>query len=117
MKNFYPVCAIVILLAGCASPSPSGQTAASLPPPDEVAAKPLYRDPIMDGATDPTIIWSSKDKKWYMFYTSRRANVPGLPGGVAWVHGTPIGIAASDDGATWKYLRDANIDYKDAVAD
>ncbi|HEY3760887.1 MAG TPA: glycosyl hydrolase [Verrucomicrobiae bacterium] len=79
--------------------------------------KPLYRDPIMDGASDPTVIWNGADKKWYMFYTSRRANVPGLGPGVAWVHGTPIGIATSDDGATWKYLRDANIIYPDAVAD
>jgi hypothetical protein len=114
IKNFCPVCIIAILLAGCASPSPCC-TAAASPPPDKVAPKPLYRDPIMDGASDPTIIWSPKDKKWYMFYTSRRANVPGLTGGVAWVHGCPIGIATSDDGATWKYLRDANIIYKDAV--
>jgi hypothetical protein len=114
MKKFFPICAIAVLLAGCSSLSQTGGTAAS-PPPDKLAPKPLYRDPIMDGATDPTIIWSPKDRKWFMFYTSRRANVPGLPGGVAWVHGTPIGIATSEDGATWKYLRDANISYKDAV--
>jgi hypothetical protein len=53
-----------------------------------------------------------------MFYTSRRANVPGLTDGVSWVHGSPIGIATSDDGgATWNYLRDANLIYQDAVAD
>src|SRR5258708_35035929 len=103
----------LFLLAGCSSPS--GKSAAT-PTPDKVAAKPLYRDPVMDGATDPTVIWNPKARKWYMFYTSRRANVPGLPGGVAWVHGTPIGIATSSDGgATWKYLRDANIVYQDAV--
>ena len=44
-----------------------------------------------------------------MFYTNRRANVPGLSG-VAWVHGTPIGIAESRDGGiTWKYAGDAHI--------
>ena len=64
MKRFYPVCAIAVLLAGCASPLSSGNAAASLPPPDKLAPKPLYRDPIMDGATDPTIIWSPADKKW-----------------------------------------------------
>jgi len=117
MKLFYPLCAAAILLAGCAAPSSSGNAAASAPPPDKVAAKPLYRDPVMDGATDPTIIWSPKDNKWFMFYTSRRSNVPNLPGGVAWVHGCPIGIATSDDGATWKYLRDANLIYQDAVPD
>ena len=114
MKLFYPLFVIVILLAGCSSPP---DKSAASPSADKVAAKPLYRDPIMDGATDPTIIWNPKAQKWYMFYTSRRANVPGLPGGVAWVHGCPIGIATSDDGATWKYLRDANIIYKDAVPD
>jgi len=117
MKIFPFICAIAILLAGCSSTPPAGGTAGSVPPADRAAAKPLYRDPIMDGATDPTIIWSPKDNKWFMFYTSRRANVPGLAGGVAWVHGCPIGIATSDDGATWKYLRDANIIYKAAVAD
>jgi beta-xylosidase len=117
MKKSLPICAIVVLLAGCSSLSHPGGTAASAPP-DKVAPKPLYRDPVMDGASDPTIIWSPKDRKWFMFYTSRRANVPGFTNGVAWIHGTPIGIATSDDGgATWKYLRDANIKYKDAVAD
>lgn len=81
-----------------------------------IAPKPLYRDPVMDGASDPTLIWSPRDSKWFMFYTSRRANVPGLGEGVAWVHGTPIGIATSSDGGvTWKYLCDATIDYPDAV--
>src|SRR5258707_3490035 len=56
-----------------------------------VASKPLYRDPVFDGAADPVIIWNPQMKKWWMFYTNRRANVPGLSG-VTWVHGTPIGI-------------------------
>jgi hypothetical protein len=114
MKRFYPLCAALILLAGCSSLSQTGGTAAA-PAPDKLAPKPLYRDPIMDGATDPTVIWSPKDKKWFMFYTSRRSNVPGL-GNIESIHGTPIGIATSDGGgATWKYLRDANIIYPDAV--
>jgi sucrose-6-phosphate hydrolase SacC (GH32 family) len=45
-----------------------------------------------------------------MFYTNRRANVAGLSG-VAWVHGTRIGIAESKDGGvTWKRFGDANIE-------
>ena len=69
-----------------------------------VAAKPLYRDPVYDGAADPTLIWNPLVKHWWMFYTNRRANVPGLSG-VTWVHGTPIGIAESaDGGANWKYV-------------
>lgn len=75
-----------------------------------IADKPLYRDPVFDGAADPTIIWSNKDKKWLMFYTNRRANIGG--NGVGWVHGTPIGIAESSDGAHWKYKANCNIDYK-----
>lgn len=77
---------------------------------ERVAAKPLYRDPIFDGAADPTLIWNPQAKRWWMFYTDRRANIPGLSG-VAWVHGTPIGIAESaDGGANWKFLGMAQIE-------
>jgi hypothetical protein len=67
-----------------------------------MAPKPLFRDPIFDGAADPSIIWDRAEKKWLMFYTNRRANVAGLTA-VTWVHGTPIGIAESLDGAKWTY--------------
>ena len=77
----------------------------------KLAPKPLFRDPVYDGAADPVLVWNRADKKWNMFYTNRRANVPGLPR-VAWVHGTRIGIAESADGwATWKYVGTAGIDY------
>ena len=73
------------------------------------APKPLYRDPIYDGAADPSVIWNQREKRWFMFYTNRRANVEGLEG-VQWVHGTPIGIAESEDGgATWRYRQNAII--------
>jgi len=80
-----------------------------------IADKPLFRDPIYDGAADPTLIWNDKEKKWFMFYTNRRANIGG--NGVSWVHGTPIGIAESSDGAHWKYKANCNINYvlKDAT--
>jgi glycosyl hydrolase family 43 len=75
------------------------------------AAKPLFRDPVHDGAADPVLCWNRQEKKWFMFYTNRRANVPNTPG-VTWVHGTRIGIAeSSDGGATWKYRGTAQIDY------
>lgn len=78
--------------------------------PGKTAAKPLFRDPVYDGAADPVIVWNPRVKKWWMFYTNRRANVPGLSG-VAWVHGTPVGIAESaDGGATWKYVGTAAIE-------
>jgi hypothetical protein len=63
---------------------------------------PLFRDPIYDGAADPTIIWNHQEKSWWVVYTSRRANVDCQ--GFAWVHGSDIGIASSDDGGqNWVY--------------
>jgi Glycosyl hydrolases family 43 len=80
-------------------------------PEGRVAAKPLFRDPVYDGAADPVVIWNRRERRWFMLYTNRRANVPGL-GGVAWVHATRIGIAESGDGgATWKYRGTAEIGY------
>lgn len=80
-----------------------------------IANKPLYRDPVFDGAADPVVIYNPKVKRWWMFYTNLRANVPNLSG-VTWVHGTPIGIAESaDNGATWKYVGDANIKLPESV--
>ncbi|WNH10718.1 family 43 glycosylhydrolase [Thalassobellus suaedae] len=76
----------------------------------KIADKPLFRDPIFDGAADPSIIWNKKEKKWFMFYTNRRAN-DSSASGVAWVHGTKIGIAESNDGAHWKYKETCNINY------
>ncbi len=63
---------------------------------------PLFRDPIYDGAADPTIIWNRQEKSWWILYTSRRANVDCQ--GFAWVHGSDIGIASSRDGGrNWVY--------------
>lgn len=76
------------------------------------APKPLYRDKVYDGAADPVVVWNSKVKRWWMFYTNRRANAPGLSG-VAWVHGTRIGIAESKDGSSWKYVGTANMSLPD----
>jgi hypothetical protein len=74
-----------------------------------VAPKPLYRDPVFDGAADPVLVWHRAERKWFMLYTNRRATAPGLRG-VAWVHGTLIGIAESPDGgASWRYRGTARI--------
>ena len=79
---------------------------------EHIAAKPLFRDHVYDGAADPTVIWNQKEKKWFMFYTNRRANAPGLDG-VSWVHGTRIGIAeSSDNGANWTYRDTCDIQYR-----
>jgi hypothetical protein len=77
----------------------------------KVAAKPLFRDPVYDGAADPVIIWNRRERKWFMLYTNRRAKDAAATG-VTWVHGTRIGIADSTDGgATWKYRGTAEIGY------
>lgn len=65
---------------------------------------PLYRDPIQDGAADPVVVWNSHESAWWMVYTSRRTISP--EDGVAWVHGTPLGVASSMDGAEWVYRGD-----------
>lgn len=74
------------------------------------ASKPLFDDPIYHGAADPVIIYNKKVKKWWMFYTNRRASIEDST--VAWVHGTSIGIAESKDGLYWQYKDTANINYR-----
>jgi hypothetical protein len=59
----------------------------------------VYRDPVYDGATDPTVVIA--DGVWWMFYTQRRATHPDPGPGVAWVHGSRIGVAQSADGLDW----------------
>lgn len=67
------------------------------------APAPLYRDPIFDGAADPTVLYNAKENAWYMYYTQRRANVP--QAGVDWCYGSKIGIAKSTDaGRSWEYF-------------
>ncbi len=73
------------------------------------APQPLYRDPIYDGAADPVVIWNPHVKRWWMFYTNRRATVTNELG-VSWVHGTRLGIAESTNGAHWSYIGTAQIE-------
>lgn len=76
----------------------------------KVAPKPLFRDPVFDGAADPVVVYSGSSGRWYMYYTNRRANASGLDG-VEWVHGTRIGMAESlDAGVTWRYVGEADIE-------
>ena len=68
----------------------------------QIPNAPLFRDPIYDGAADPTIIWNHQEQSWWLLYTNRRANVSCQR--FAWVHGTDIGVASSTDhGKTWLY--------------
>lgn len=67
-----------------------------------VTPAPLYRDPVYDGAADPTLVWVDARHAWWILYTQRRAKLD-LPG-VEWCHGTEIGVAESvDAGMTWVY--------------
>ena len=101
---------IAILLTIILSPSFCHNTAYATEK-GKIASKPLFRDPIYDGAADPVVIWNQQEKNWFMLYTNRRANIED-PDGVKWVHGTRIGIAESNDGgATWQYRDTCNIDY------
>lgn len=63
---------------------------------------PIYRDPIADGAADPTVIRKEGTQEWWMFYTNRQPAAEGPK--FTWIHGSPIGVAVStDDGASWHY--------------
>lgn len=72
--------------------------------PQNIAPKPLYRDPVYDGAADVSSVYDRARRRWTMFYTNRRATLKlPDPKDVAWVHGTKIGMATSKDGLTWRY--------------
>jgi len=71
----------------------------------------LYRDPVFDGATDPMVIFNRTEGSWWMLYTSRRANAPGS--GMAWVHGTDVGVASlMDDGRNWLYRGTLDLEHE-----
>lgn len=96
----------VLLLPFAAGAQSSSSSASEAP-------KPLFRDPVHDGAADPTLIYNRAKHQWWMFYTNRRADLAtDDPNDVAWVHATRIGIAVSpDSGAHWNYKGLANIPY------
>ena len=62
---------------------------------------PLFRDPIYDGASDPTVIWNREEGCYYMFYTQRRST--SVQVGYSSIHGSAIGVASSTDGTGWLY--------------
>jgi GH43 family beta-xylosidase len=78
--------------------------------PGKVASKPLFRDPVFDGAADPVVLYSGSYGRWFMYYTNRRANLAESKR-VEWVHGTRIGMAESlDAGVTWRPAGEAQIE-------
>jgi len=67
------------------------------------ARAPLFRDPIFDGAADPTVIYQPHEDAWWMVYTNRRTTIT-LEEGLSWLFGSDLGVASSDDGGlTWSY--------------
>lgn len=78
----------------------------------DIAPKPLYRDPVHDGAADVSIVYDRANKNWKMFYTNRRADLVTPDNDVSWVHGTAIGVASSPDGVRWRYSGTAQIPLK-----
>lgn len=67
------------------------------------ATAPLFRDPIFDGAADPTVVYNPHEQAWWMVYTNRRTTIT-LEEGLSWLFGSDLGVASSTDGgASWHY--------------
>ena len=62
---------------------------------------PLFRDPVFDGPSDPTVLWNRQENCWYLFYTQRRST--SVQDGFSSIHGSEIGIASSPDLKRWLY--------------
>ncbi|MDM4765264.1 hypothetical protein [Pelomonas sp. SE-A7] len=76
--------------------------------PSAGAPRPLFRDPVLDGAADVALVFNKGAVRWEMFYTNRRATLRlDDPKDVSWVHATPIGIATTDDGNHWRAAGEA----------
>lgn len=74
MKTFMPLL-LAAVLGGATTNDKADADVLNL-----FASKPLFRDPVYDGAADPVVIWNRAERKWFMLYTNRRANVPNLRG-------------------------------------
>jgi hypothetical protein len=97
-REFLSLALAAACLLGVACGHPASRAGGRIPP------APLYRDPVFDGAADPSLVWNDRERAWWIFYTNRRANAPDAQDGVRWCHGTDIGLASSTDGGlTWRY--------------
>lgn len=67
-----------------------------------LAPSPLFRDPVEDGAADPTLVWNPHERAWWMVYTNRRTTAP-FEDGLGWLFGGSLGVASSTDGVRWDY--------------
>ena len=82
---------IAVVLQGCSDYQKTYQPRFDI----EKSPAPLFRDPVFDGAADPSAIWNHKTGEWWIFYTQRRASR--VFDNVAYCYGTAIGIAVSAD--------------------
>ncbi|WP_353808991.1 family 43 glycosylhydrolase [Agromyces sp. SYSU T00194] len=100
--------------AGRGGSASSASAAGPASAPGVFPGEPLsYHDPVTGGPTDPAVIRHEASGQWWMFTTQRRpcADEPG----VAWVHGSRIAVAHSDDGVHWAYV--GTLDGLDAPGD
>lgn len=111
MRRCVIATALLLLAVALRAPTePSGAPGAPLP--QALTPAPLFRDPIFDGAADPAICWNPFRRAWWILYTQRRAKLD-LPG-VAWCHGSEIGVAESrDNGLSWIYLGQLPLSHPD----
>jgi hypothetical protein len=108
---FFLLCAASGVLSAAQPTGPLAVDPGLPQPSGKLAPRPLYRDPPFDAPTDPVLCFNAEARKWYMYYTARRATATNAPG-VSWVHGSNIGMAESTDGgATWTYRGTAQIAY------
>lgn len=95
--------ALIATLLPFTGSATGGTPADATAPPPRTAPAPLFRDPVHDGAADPTLVWNREEKRWWILYTARRADADDEPD-VRWVHGSDIGLASTPDGGrTWDY--------------
>lgn len=80
-------------------PMVCGVVAASEAAGRETIPSPLFADPHYHGSCDPEIVWNDHQKEWWVFYTARRATRK-----QGTYVGTPIGVAASKDLRSWRFV-------------
>jgi len=83
------------LLGGCEMTSGVVQSGVK----DKAIPAPVFTDPHYHGSCDPEIVWNDYEKEWWIFYTARRAKRRS-----GTYVGTPIGVAASKDLCSWRFV-------------
>lgn len=84
---------ILVLCCACSTGKRAVDTASSAVP------APLFADPHYHGSCDPEVVWNAHAKEWWVFYTARRAKRS-----QGTYVGTPIGVAASKDFRSWRFV-------------